>query len=284
MNKQKDPISSLGTIRTFLRKGTCSETLCGVLDQAYGRPLPPEERASQGLAGGLMKGYQCGQLWGAALAAGARAYQLFGPGPRAEAAAVAAAQHIVTAFRKRNKEINCLELTGVDLSTAQNHPMRTFLKVFFQGKVVGCFTMSASTAHLAFREINATLADSRPVDAPAQGPVSCAAELARRMGASELHTVMAAGLAGGIGLSGGACGALGAALWLIAMREGSPGGLQISQQASDAIDRFVECADYEFECEKIVGKRFENAKEHAEYVCSGGCKRIIEDWGSGFAD
>ncbi len=30
-------------------------------------------------------GFQCGQLWGAALAAGAEAYRLFGPGPRAEA-------------------------------------------------------------------------------------------------------------------------------------------------------------------------------------------------------
>jgi len=41
--------------------------------------------------------------------------------------------------------------------------------------------------------------------------------LAQKMGLSDMHTVMAAGLAGGIGLSGGACGALGAAIWIAGM-------------------------------------------------------------------
>src|SRR5512142_2958869 len=72
MEQATGRISSLGTVREFLRNGTCSETLCNVLDRAYDRPLPLEERAAQNLAGGMMKGYQCGQLWGAALAAGAQ--------------------------------------------------------------------------------------------------------------------------------------------------------------------------------------------------------------------
>jgi hypothetical protein len=60
---------------------------------------------------------------------------------------------------------------------------------------------------------------ARPVEAPAQ-PVSCAALLAHKMGLSDLQATMAAGFAGGIGLSGGACGALGVAmlalpLWLL---------------------------------------------------------------------
>ena len=59
-------------------------------------------------------------------------------------------------------------------------------------------------------------------DAP-PAPVSCAAVLAQKMGASDLHTVMAAGFAGGIGLSGGGCGALGAAIWITGMNSG-PGG------------------------------------------------------------
>lgn len=43
-------------------------------------------------AGGIMqRGYQCGMIWGAALAAGAEAHRLHGPGPQAETAAIMAA-------------------------------------------------------------------------------------------------------------------------------------------------------------------------------------------------
>ncbi len=274
MDGTKDGISSLGTVRTFLRLGTCSETLCHVLDRAYDQPLALEERAAQPLAGGLMQGYQCGKLWGAALAAGARAYQQLGPGPRAEAAAVEAAQGIIDAFRARNREINCLELTGIDLKTAMQMTFLGFLKVLVEGRVVRCFTMSASSAHLSYREINAALCDGAAADLP--HPVSCTAALAQKMGASELDTVMAAGLAGGIGLSGGACGVLGAAIWLMALQAGRRGEKFDNGRASEAIDRFVESADYEFECSKIVGRKFAGVADHAAYVRAGGCAKIIE--------
>ena len=66
-------------------------------------------------AGGIMRhGYQCGMIWGAALAAGAQAYRLFGPGPQAEIRAILAAQGLVESFRARNKNINCLEITDLD--------------------------------------------------------------------------------------------------------------------------------------------------------------------------
>jgi hypothetical protein len=59
-----------------------------------------EERAAFPVAGGIMQyGYQCGMIWGAALAAGAQAYQLFGPGSQAEARAMMAAQTLVESFR-----------------------------------------------------------------------------------------------------------------------------------------------------------------------------------------
>jgi hypothetical protein len=274
MNKANNRISSLGTVRTFLRLGTCSETLCNVLDGAYDHPLPLEEHAAQPLAGGLMQGYQCGQLWGAALAAGAQAYQLLGPGPRAETAAVMAAQRIVESFRERNKEINCLELTGIDLKSAKMLTFRAFLKVFFEGRLFRCFSMSARCAQVSNRAINATLSE-KPVEA-APGPVSCAAMLAQKLGASDLHQVMAAGFAGGIGLSGGACGVLGAAIWIKAMEKGVEDFPFGSDLSSDLVDRFVESADYEFECEKIVGRRFADASDHASYLRGGGCAKIIE--------
>ncbi|MFC1706573.1 C-GCAxxG-C-C family (seleno)protein [Planctomycetota bacterium] len=67
------------------------------------------------LAGGIaQQGLQCGMLWGATLAAGARAHRLHGSGPRAEAAAITAAQSLVESFRARNNGINCLEITDTD--------------------------------------------------------------------------------------------------------------------------------------------------------------------------
>jgi hypothetical protein len=47
-------------------------------------------------------------------------------------------------------------------------------------------------------------------------------------------------------------------------------------RAIDAIDRFVECTDYKFECSEIVGRRFESIGDHAEYISNEGCLKTIE--------
>ena len=44
----------------------------------------------------------------------------------------------------------------------------------------------------------------------------------------------------------------------------------------DLIDRFIRSTDFEFECSKIVGRRFENVDDHAGYLREGGCSEIIE--------
>ena len=67
-----------------------------VVDRSFNHPMKLEERATMPLAGGIMQhGYQCGMLWGAALAAGAQAYRLLGPVPQAEVGAMIAAQRLV---------------------------------------------------------------------------------------------------------------------------------------------------------------------------------------------
>lgn len=110
--------------------------------------------------------------------------------------------------------------------------------------------------------------------------MSCAAVLARKMGASEMHAVMASGFAGGLGLSGGACGALGAAIWITAMNGREEGARKIdyfnNPKYAAVIDRFVECTDCEFECSEIVGRRFEDISDHAAFVREGGCSEIVE--------
>ncbi len=259
----------------------------GVVDDSFGYPLKLEEKASAPLAGGLLQnGYQCGMLWGAALAAGAQAYRLHGPGPQAETEAVRVSQRMVESFRSRNKQINCFEITEMNWKGASSRQlMSRVLKFFLKGGPIVCFSMSAHYARTASSEI-ARLNSSTPGEAPGS-PASCAAILARKMGASDLHAVMAAGLAGGIGLSGGACGALGAAVWIIGMDSGTgeTNGIGYDNpNAQAAVERFLESSDYEFECSRIVGRKFESVASHADYLRSGGCSKIIEALAAPYPD
>lgn len=247
-----------------------------VVDRSFDHPLKLEENAASSFAGGMVNhGYQCGMLWGATLAAGAQAYRLLGPGPQAETQAIRSAQRIVESFRARtNNEINCLEIT--DLNLRGKNQLLPILKFFMKGGPVGCFSMAARYAPIAFNETNATLAEER-IEAP-DPPVSCSAMLAQKLGASAIHTVMAAGFAGGIGLSGGACGALGAAIWIIGMdgRKEQAGSKIINSRIADTIDRFIRSTDFKFECAEIVGRRFESIGDHACYLREGGCSKVIE--------
>lgn len=246
----------------------------GVVDRSFDHPLKLEEHASMPLAGGIMgNGYQCGILWGGALAAGAQVYRLYGAGPQAEAEALIASQRLVASFHVRAKDINCAEITEMEWKTIS---AKQVVKFFARGGPIGCFRLAADYAQIAFDEIDAALSEKH-VEAPSQ-PISCTAMLAQKLGVSEKHIVMAAGLAGGIGLSGGACGALGAAIWILGMNstQEEMGQLFENPRASAAMDRYLQSADYEFECTKIVGRKFENVADHASYLRDGGCAKIIE--------
>ncbi|MEA3441067.1 MAG: C-GCAxxG-C-C family protein [Chloroflexota bacterium] len=250
-----------------------------VVDASFDQPLKPEERASMSLAGGLLQhGYQCGMLWGAALAAGAQAYGRHGPGPQAETEAVVAAQRLVESFRARNKHIDCSDLTDVAWKPSSKRQLaKSVFKFLIKGGPIGCFRMAAKYAPEAFDEINAVISEEH-IEAPSP-PVSCSAMLAQKMGESDMHTVMAAGFAGGIGFSGSACGALGAAIWIIGMDSSTDGDSAMgftNPKAEETIERFLMSTDYEFECSEIVGRKFENIGEHADYLREGGCSDIIE--------
>jgi hypothetical protein len=251
-----------------------------VVDDSFKQPLKMEEHAAMPLAGGMMRGYQCGMIWGAALAAGAQAYQLFGAGPAAETGAVIASQRALETFHARTGKINCAEIIGLNWKAPSKGSV---LKFLLKGGPIGCFRLAANYAPIAFDEIEAALSE-KPIEPPAPSadfspPNSCAAVLARTTGASDRHTVMAAGLAGGIGLSGGACGALGAAIWLIGLKSGEDThektGL-IDPAVSATIEKFLESSDGEFECASIIGRKFKDVADHAAYVGAGGCAKIIE--------
>ncbi len=213
-------------------------------------------------------------IWGAALAVGAQAYRLFGAGPQAETKAMIAARRIVESFRAQNNNIDCREITQVDLSSPTTRMIVRFL--LRSGTRGSCFGMAARYAPAAFGEINASLRENHIEASPA--PVSCSAMVAQKLGASGMHTVMAAGFAGGIGLSGGACGALGAAIWINGSNILKGGGKLTykAPYAHDAVERFTKCTGHEFECSKIVRRKFESIDDHASYLRDGGCSKIIQ--------
>lgn len=228
------------------------------------------------LAGGIANmGYQCGMLWGAALAAGARAYQLYGSCPKAEAAAMIASQRLINTFHGHSKnEINCLEISDLDMQG--DFDAGKVFKFFIKGGPIGCFRMAARYAQDVRDEID-FIFSKEVIEAP-DSPVSCAAMLAKQLDVSEMHQVMAAGFAGGIGFSGGGCGALGAAIWIAGLDKPVEieGFSYSGTWVNGTIEKFLELSDYEFECAAIVGRKFESVAEHAEYIRGGGCAKIIE--------
>ncbi len=272
MTEATNGITRSKTHCAFFKNGTCSRTLLTVLDEEFGQPMKLEELATDPLAGGMMQGYQCGMIWGASLAAGAEAHRRLGPGPEAETKAMLAAQKLVTAFRAQNLHIDCIDITETD----PNNTWQTIWHFFIKGGTFRCASRAADYAPVAFDAIDGVLVEEHRKSSC--NPAGCAAKMARRMGASEKHAIMAAGLAGGIGMSGGGCGALGAAIWLIGLKgreEGVPNKV-IKTRISDAMEKFQKNTDYEFECAEIVGRKFTDIEDHSNYIRKGGCAKLIE--------
>ncbi len=282
MDPKTHHVAPWNTVKTFLKVGACSETLMHVLDRTYGVPALPEEHAASIYAGGIMqRGYQCGMLWGATLAAGAEASRRTDPGSRAEAAALAATQKLVETFHARTGTIDCADITNTEWKSK----WQMFLYMA-KGGPITCFKLASRYASEAFESIEESLA-TEPPEAPDE-PVSCASMLARRMGMSDRHAAMLAGYAGGIGLSGGGCGALGTALWILALNhlevldpDKEQGknlwdSKEFQTRANEVIEHFLKHSEFEFKCAKITGKTFENLPDHSGYLREGGCGELIE--------
>jgi hypothetical protein len=60
-------------------------------------------------------------------------------------------------------------------------------------------------------------------------------------------------------------------------RSEEPVGFNVMDSwVGDTIEKFLESAEFEFECSEIVGRKFENIGDHADYLRDGGCSKIIE--------
>ena len=90
---------------------------------------------------------------------------------------------------------------------------------------------------------------------------------------------MVAGLAGGIGLSGGGCGALGAAIWMNTLSRVRAQNYKYSLSdpvLEKIIETFYNTTEYKMECHTITGRRFATVKEHTDFIKNGGCDKLIK--------
>lgn len=257
----------------FRRLGTCSRTFCHVLNRGFGSPSELEERAADPLAGGIMgHGHQCGMLWGSALATGAEAHRRCEDRDRAIGLAITATQHLMKSFVERAKSIDCRDVTGCDMTRRLS-----MARYLLSGRFRYCFDLAEQWAPEAIRSATGGLTDGE-TGSPCMS-MSCASEVARRMGASDTQMVMVAGFAGGLGLSGDACGALGAAIWMksLAWCRDHPGrSAYTNPEAKRLLEAFRGATGQQMLCSTITGQRFVTIDEHTEYVRSGGCDELIE--------
>lgn len=254
----------------FVKQGTCSRTLYHILNHEFGNGHLSHEKAADPLAGGILrKGHQCGMLWGAVMAAGAEAYRK--SDEKSIGLAMKASQYVVDSFTRRTGTIDCSKITLIDFNNR-----RQTLRYMFSGRFLSCFRLADKWAPEAIMAVNEGLKHD-PSDMPDEA-LSCASEVINEMGGSEKEACIVAGLAGGIGFSGGGCGALGAAVWMntVKWQEENPGKSGYNNpMAEGTLKAFLEATGNEFLCHKICGRIFNSVQEHTEFVKNGGCLDLI---------
>jgi hypothetical protein len=264
------------TKRVFWEFGICSHTLFYIMNREFGHLKGMEERASDPLAGGLLNtGHQCGMLWGATLAAGAESFRRTHDPGQAAALAMAASQRLVESFVATAGTVNCRDIVGCDF-TSKLGTAKVLGKALLSGIVNStCFNLAEKWAPEAIESAKQALAET---PAPTQQPMSCASEVARRMGAGDEEATMVAGFAGGLGLSGNACGALAAAIWINTLawcRKNYWKSGYANPNAQKIVDGFYRETHSEMLCQKICGRRFKTVDEHTAFVKGGGCSKLI---------
>ena len=263
------------TKKVFREKGTCSQTLCFLLNRSFGFTQEDKEMAADPLTGGLMQtGHQCGMLWGASLASGAESSRRCSTYGMACALAISATSRIMQSFVVQTGTHNCREITGCDFSRFTGM-IRYIIKILQTG-------MSESICfNLAERWVpEAILAAQAGLTSVSQKATNCASEVLRKMGACEEDAVMVAGFAGGLGLSGNACGALAAALWMntltwIRKNPGKKVPYFRNTTRKKIMKKFYDETGSQIRCSDICGRTFKSIADHSAFIENGGCSKLI---------
>lgn len=268
------------TKKIFWNCGACSHTFFNILNREFGCPKEDEERASDPLAGGLMQtGHQCGMLWGSSLAVGAEAFRRFTNKDFALVTAISATQTIMTSFSKRTNTHNCRDFTRCDMksfSGMTKFMIKTIITGFFNSP---CFNLAEKWAPEAIISAYEGLKNA-PKNIP-ENAMSCASEVVKKMGASEEEALMVSGFAGGLGMSGNACGALAAAIWMkvlvwTRMHPGKTPPYWNNKQTKRIIKNFYLHTNSNILCNKICNKKFSSVSEHTQFLKEGGCSTLID--------
>ena len=262
----------------FREKGTCSHTFAYLLNREFGNNKEPEERATDPMAGGLMqKGHQCGMLWGASLAVGAEAYRRSITSDEAISLAITATQKLLESFSKLTNTINCRDITHTNMDSFFGLT-KYMIKTMLQGMNNStCFNLAENWLPEAIQSAKEGLSLEPTVSK--QKPISCATEVAKKMGASNEEMIMVAGFAGGLGLSGNACGALSAAIWMNSLswtKEHPNKSAFKNKKAKATLKAFHKETNSEMLCQKICQKQFNTIAEHSQFIQNGGCNNLIK--------
>jgi hypothetical protein len=205
------------------------------------------------------------------MATGAEAYRRSESLDQAIGLAMKATQSIVESFSRRTGTVDCKKVTGTDFSK----PLQMVRYMLFRAK--SCFKLAEDWAPEAVTVAKEGL-EKHTFSLPEEAK-SCASEVVRKMGGSEEQMAMAAGLGGGLGFSGSACGALSAAIWMnsMAWSEENPGKSSYSNAyAKASLKKFLEETGGEILCPKLAGREFSSVEEHTDFVKNGGCRKLIE--------
>jgi len=259
--------------KVFRKMGTCSRTFFYILNREFGHLKEREERASDSLAGGILQqGHQCGMLWGASLAVGAEAYRQCKNQNQAIAVAVNATQKLMESFTAREHTINCRDITHCDFTSTWS-----MAKYLFSGNFLHCFKLADDWAPEAVKAAIDGLNNKENVST--MKCLSCATEVVKKMGGSKEEMIMVAGFAGGLGLRGAACGALGAAVWMKSLefcREEVKKSAMKNPYAKKTLDTFYRATNSKILCSEITEKHFPNLKDHTDFIKTKGCDSLIE--------
>lgn len=265
--------------KVFKEKGTCSQTFAYLLNREFGYNKASEERATDPMAGGLMlKGHQCGMLWGASLAVGAEAYRRSQNSDEAIRLAIIATQKLLESFSKRTNTINCRDITHSNMDSFFGLT-KYMIKTMLQGMNNStCFNLAENWLPEAIQSAKEGLSQEATFS-KTQKAISCATEVAKKMGATDEEQIIVAGFAGGLGLSGNACGALSTAIWLNSLKwvkENPDKSAFKNKNAKAALKVFNTETNSEMLCQNLCQQQFKSVEEHTQFIKNGGCSKLIE--------
>lgn len=274
-----EAVKKLNPRKVFLKCGACSHAMFHLLNHEFGNVKPLEEKASDMLAGGIaQKGYQCGMIWGSTLAIGTEAYRKYKDKNNAIALTIDTSKLLLDSFSKRAKAVNCRNIAKVDWDN-KFQLVVYLMKTFAQGLIFSpCFNLLVKWTPEAIQTAKDGMSEKGNYT---QSCVCCSTEVVKKMGGTEEESIMVAGFAGGIGLSGNACGALAAAIWYKMLETGKNNPeksqpLFNNPRVKRILTAFYTQTNSEMLCKNISKKNFNSIDEHSQYVREGGCKNIID--------